>query len=212
MGKSDDLIFPEYSKILSGLPRPKSVAFLGSKEDSRFTSTITADTRHFYDLQLGNWNINSDWKLTQKYDLIVCTRCAYFSKNPDLFIEKCKNYLTFEGHALVDWGLGDHWRFPKYKVGWLRDGEHEFAYDKKNYLHSCYWSDDLEFHPEVVNFWNQVKSNSFGYSSNIQTLSSVVRQEIPALVVYKCKKTAIKWLWKDRPQLYILTLFGHNEL
>ena len=116
MGKSDPYIFAEYAKILPKF-KYESIAFLGQTSDNEFTKLIDSNIRHFYDLSLGNWDINSDWNLERNYDLIVCTRCAYFSKDPQNFIEKCKRHLTASGHALIDWGLGDHWRFDDYKVG-----------------------------------------------------------------------------------------------
>ena len=140
MGKSDAIIFPEYVQALSQIDRKiNSVAFLGFSAENSFTRRILCENRSFYDLSLGNWNINSDWSLDKKYDLIVCTRCAYFSNNPDQFIEKCKAYLNEAGFALIDWGLGDHWRFENFKVGWVKDGEQEYAYNENNFLHSCYW-------------------------------------------------------------------------
>ena len=127
MGKSDPFVFSEYEKALEGLTA-NSIAFLGFSKENNFTRKLQAPTRHFYDLSLSNWGINDDWNLSQKYDLIICTRCAYFAKDPQNFISKCINHLTSGGHALVDWGLGDHWRFQDFKVGWVKDGEHEYAY------------------------------------------------------------------------------------
>ena len=80
MGKSDAIIFPEYVQALSQIDRKiNSVAFLGFSAENSLTRRILCENRSFYDLSLGNWNINSDWSLDKKYDLIVCTRCAYFS-------------------------------------------------------------------------------------------------------------------------------------
>lgn len=62
MGKSDRFVFEEYEKIL-GQANFGSVAFLGSPSDSAFTANVTARERDFYDLSLGNWNINDDWSL-----------------------------------------------------------------------------------------------------------------------------------------------------
>lgn len=205
MGKSDSIIFEEYKKILGNV-RASSAAFLGFPKENLLTLSIDVPIKHFYDLSIENWNINDDWLLKQKYDLIVCTRCAYFSKNPQLFIEKCKQHLTPNGHALIDWGLGDHWRFKDYKIGWVRGGEHEFAYNQNNFLYSCFWNEELTNHSEVQVFWNAVKNNStFGYKDT-DTLNDVVRREVPELVEYDCKKIATKFLWPESPQLYIMTL------
>jgi len=208
MGKSDEFVFAEYHKLLSDfLPVSlNSVAFLGFSQENNFTRNFNVSTRHFYDLSLGNWNINDSWKLKQNYDFIVCTRCAYFSKNPKDFIQRCKDNLAVGGLALIDWGLGDHWRFKDYKVGWVRDGEHEFAYSQNNFLYSCFWNDELLNHNEVQNFWNAVRNNSkFGYKDS-DTLNVVIKSEVPELVEYDCKKIATKFLWPESPQLYIMTL------
>ena len=210
MGKSDQYIFPEYLKMLDGLRNPVSVAFLGSSKHDNFTNSITAKEKHFFDLSLKNWEINSDWILPQKYDLIISTRCPYFSKNPDLFINKCKNSLKNGGHALIDWGLGDHWRFDKYKVGWIRDEEHEFAYSKDNFLYSCFWNEDLENHSEVLKFWNAIKLNpEFGYYKE-NALVDIIKKEVTTLISYKTKNIEVKFLWPDRPQLYIITLIKNE--
>lgn len=206
MGKSDLFIFPEYIKILPKL-NYDSVAFLGQASENQFTKNINSNVRHFYDLTLKNWQINSEWQLKQKYDLIVCTRCAYFSKDPNTFIEKCKSYLTPDGNALIDWGLGDHWRFKDYKVGWVRNGEQEFAYNQNNFLYSCFWNEDLLKDVQVQLFWKAIKENeNFGYF-NYKNLTSVINEEVPRLVSYECKKIKTKFLWPDNPQLYIITYF-----
>jgi len=211
MGKSDNLIFPEYHKALQGIGQPLSVAFLGNKEENQFTSTIISKNSHFYDLQLDNWNINSNWHLKQKYDLIVCTRCAYFSKEPNLFIQKCKMHLNPGGYALIDWGLGDHWRFENYKVGWVRNGEHEYAYKKDNFLYSCYWKNNLAKEKNVIDFWKNVVSNRrFGYSSE-DILQSVIEKEVPHIVNYDVEKISCLFLWPDNPQLYITTLIKNEQ-
>lgn len=207
MGKSDPLIFAEYSKILEGeLNFCNSIAFLGFNQENYWTSSIPGEIRHFYDIQLNNWNINDDWSLQQNYDLIICTRCAYFSKNPRTFIEKCKLHLTENGKALIDWGLGDHWRFKNYKVGWERGGEREFAYKPDNFLYSCYWDDQLAQDITVKEFWKHVSNNkNFGYAIEDE-ISEVVKKEVPQLVKYETKKIKTIFLWPEQPQLYIITL------
>ncbi len=207
MGKSDPIIFKEYTSFFdSKTSSCDSIAFLGFDQENSFTLGIEAPTRHFYDLRLNNWNINDDWSLKQNYDLIVCTRCAYFSEDPSRFIEKCKQHLNTNGHALIDWGLGDHWRFNKYKVGWLRDGEQEYAYQPKNFLYSCYWNESLRKDSNAKLFWNHVLANKdFGYTS-ADTLDEVVKREVPNLVNYDVKKFKTIFLWPESPQLYIITL------
>lgn len=206
MGRSDPLIFREYLEVLSKIQKSiDSVAFLGFSGEDIFTQCINVPNRDFYDLSLGNWQINSDWKLDKKYDLIVSTRCPYFAKNPQEFVEKCKASLKPGGYALIDWGLGDHWRFDKFKVGWRRDDELEFAYEPDNYLHSCFWNENISSHPEALAFWSAVLHNNYGYSSS-ETLDHVVKREVPSLVSYETKDIRLKFMWPESPQLYIITL------
>lgn len=210
MGKSDSIIFPEYIHALSKMltEQPKSIAFLGFNSENALTRSITSSKRAFFDLSLGNWDINKDWFLDEKYDLIVCTRCAYFSKDPSLFVEKCMNHLNKGGYALIDWGLGDHWRFDDFKIGWVKNGEHEFAYSDQNFLHSCFWNESLNRDPSAVEFWNQCLKK--GYSQD-QTLESVVREEVPSIVDYDCCYLSTKFLWPESPQLYIITLIKGED-
>lgn len=205
MGKSDPFVFSFYLDVLKDI-KAESVAFLGFDKENFLTHQIRAPIRKFYDINLGNWNINDDWQLEQKYDLIICTRCAYFCKQPKQFIIKCKQHLTEKGNAFVDWGLGDHWRFENFKVGWIRDGEHEKAYFDNNFLYSCFWKKDLQYNTEVKNFWNAVKQNNFKYSDS-DTLNEVVQKEVPFIVEYETKLIKTLFLWPEKPQLYIATLF-----
>jgi hypothetical protein len=205
MGKSDPYIFAEYAGILPKFDY-ESIAFLGQHVNNEFSDLFTSKVKHFYDLQLGNWEINSDWYLQQTYDLIICTRCAYFSKDPEIFVKKIKDHLTKDGIALIDWGLGDHWRFENYKVGWVRQGEHEFAYNPNNFLYSCYWNDNLLLEKDVKEFWNAVRKNpSYGYE-NCVDLVAIINSEIPKIITYDAKKIKTKFLWKESPQLYIITV------
>ena len=125
MGASDPIVIPFYKKHIVNICPP--VALLGFTNNNLFDGDL-------YDRSLGNWDINSEWKLNKKYSTIICTRCAYFSKEPKTFIEKCYNGLDKDGILYVDWGLGDHWRFKNFKVGWVKNGEQEYAYDNNNFL------------------------------------------------------------------------------
>ena len=137
MGKSDPYVFDLYRRTLDGF-RADKIACLGFSSDDDFTRGL-GGKRDLFDRSLSNWDINSEWSLGDKYELIVCTRCAFFSKNPVDFLERCERHLFEEGKLLIDWGLGDHWRFSNYKIGWTRNGEHEYAYSHDNLLHSTMW-------------------------------------------------------------------------
>lgn len=119
------------------------------------------------------------------------------------------NHLNHGGHSLIDWGLGDHWRFKNYKVGWVRDGEHEYAYSPDNFLYSCFWNDEVAYANETKLFWDAIKSKKeFAY--NNENLEDVVKKEIPHLIDYPTKITKIKFLWPESPQLYIITLIKNE--
>lgn len=219
MGKSNRYVFPAYMRVIGNndtdgvdFSGVRSIAFLGFPKEDEITSRLPAGTRDFYDLSLDNWNINDvRWDLKQDtYDMIVCTRCAYFAKDAGFFLRQCSNHLNPEGYLFVDWGLGDHWRFENYKVGWVRDGEHEHAYADDNFLHSCYWRPDFEAHPPVHMFWEYARETG-GYDGDVW-LSEVVRQEVPSIVSSPPLQLEIVdeqflFLWPDAPQLYVIQLF-----
>lgn len=219
MGKSDPYVFEAYSHHLDafsvGYP---NIAFLGFQGENEFSKRIPGgkDARDFYDRALGNWDINDEWKLDRTYDAIVCTRCAYFSRDPKDFLGRCRDHLKPNGLLFVDWGLGDHWRFDRYKVGWVRGEEHEHAYGEDNELHSCYWHPRFEsvnfVIPEVVSFWRDAKRVG-GYDERF--LIDVVKKEVPAVVNayqgFDILEESFLSLWPNSPQLYIMHLLRKRD-
>ena len=185
--------------------KPSSVAFLGFRGENAFTQRVVAQHRDFYDKFIGNWEINSDWALSMQYDLIVCTRCSYFARDPSTFIRKCREHLTEDGRCLSDWGLGAHWKDFKFKVGWVRDDEHEWAYDELNKLHSCMWRTEFADDPEAREFWANVLKR-FDYAHDA-SMDEIVRAEVPAIVDYECERVKLKFLWPESPQLYLISRF-----
>lgn len=207
MGKSDRHVFQLYHEVLGHVDTHiESVAFLGFDSETDFTRSIPAATRKYFDRKLKNWEINSKWDLGQKFDLIVCTRCAYFARDPWYLVNSCRDHLNPGGYALIDWGLGDHWRFTDYKVGWVRGDEHEYAYDPENLLHSCYWNKELSYDKEAERFWSAVKSNKSLVYGNETSLDDVVRREVPSLISYETEVVRTLFLWPEDPQFYIATL------
>ena len=201
MGRSDPLLRATYSTMF---PTKGDIALLGFTNNDWSPGDL-------YDLRANNWDINSDWKLTKKYDSIISTRCPYFSKNPHDFIKKCHENLKNGGEIFLDWGLGDHWRFENYKIGWVKDGEHEYAYDKNNYLWSTVWHDSFLNHPQFKLFQERVKK--FGYSD----VRQAIYDEVP--VVYDLKHIKeyfnieynILTLWVDKPQIYFFIKGVKND-
>jgi SAM-dependent methyltransferase len=209
MGKSDPLIFSAYSKALTKEVLDieyNNVCFLGNTKHNSFTSNIKASFAEFHDLNLNGWNINDlPWKInSEKFNFVSCTRCAYFSKSPETFFEELNRILAPGGRFIVDWGLGDHWRFSNYKVGWQKEGEHEHAYNDENYLWSTIWHDLFSKHPEFIKFENWIKK--FGYKS----VKTAINDEVP--VVFNLKdandnfifKIDMITLWEDAPQIYFI--------
>ena len=211
MGKSDPFVFDWYKKHLPK-SSPKKIAILGSISERFVRQTYPDAHIDLFDMQLNNWEINQTWNISENtYDLVVCTRCAYFAKDPVEFIRQCKAILRDGGFAFIDWGLGDHWRFNNFKVGWIKDGEHEFAQyaDSRSFLYSCIWSDLWENIKEVEEF--KINIRSFGYYEH--DLSRYVKNEVPKILTHvdDIQKVEFLTLWPDRPQLYILTLIEKNE-
>jgi len=194
MGKSNAYVIPFYKDTIKPMG---DVALLGFADNNIFEGDL-------YDLSLGNWEINSDWTLSKKYDTIISTRCPYFAKDPELFIKKVYDHLNNDGVAYLDWGLGDHWRFNEYKIGWVKDGEHEYAYQDDNYLWSILWDYEFDVRPEAVSFFNNCKK--FGYYD----LNDAIADEVPHIVntsqlnYWDKIESKLLSLWQESPQLYIL--------
>ncbi len=183
----------------------KRVAFLGQTGDNALSRAISPSSSSFHDIALKNWDINQrePWNIPES-DAIVCTRSAYFSENPELFISRCLSAVQPGGSVFIDWGLGDHWRSSTYMVGWQKDGSRvSVIYDREHFLMSTFWMPEFERHPEVKKFTEWIASK--GYSENI---TKIVHKEVPAVASNPLPKSydAIS-LWKDAPQLYILTEF-----
>ena len=194
MGRSDAYVLDFYNKTIK--PKGK-VALLGFSNNNFYNGDL-------YDLSLNNWNINSDWSLNKKYDTIICTRCAYFAEDPWDFIEKCYEHLNESGNLYVDWGLGDHWRFENYKIGWIKNGEQEHAYQDDNYLWSTVWDKRFKSNQHFKDFAKNVEK--LGYNN----VEKAIIKEVPRVLkldfirlFFNCQYNILS-LWDDKPQLYIL--------
>lgn len=208
MGKSDNIVISRYKNIISD-NKWNSIGFFGYPKSSSFTNWFESDTKDFYDLKNNNWDINAyPYKHDNNYDLIVCTRVAYFCKNPELMIENFREMLKPGGKIIIDWGLGDHWRFDNYKIGWVKEGEHEWAYNENNFLWSTIWHDSFIEHPEFILFSKYVANK--GYTSN--EVTEAIRKEVPVVMqVDKLSKDFdilidMYTLWADMPQIYFTLL------
>lgn len=220
MGKSDPILFPWYLDRLQrghGSLSFDAVCFLGFPRDNDFSKQIVSSSaRDFFDLSVSNWNINSSsWNIEKnKYDLIVCTRCAYFAEDPKSFITRCLELLKEDGILFVDWGMGDHWRFPQHRIGWIYDDTHEFmeVNGQRSHLHSCFWEPYFENHPTVIEFFEAIKRKNSSYRNS--RLSQIVDIEFSAVANAQDHRLAdwdFMFLWPDSPQLYILTIFQKSR-
>ena len=208
MGKSDPFVQQKYVNVMtaSGWEPNKTVCFLGYPGPNPFTAVLEpgADSV-FLDLENG-WNINDvHWDLTDaSFDAVVCTRVAYFCKDVATFFDEVYRVLKPGGFFLIDWGLGDHWRFTDYKVGWMKDGEHEHAYEDDNFLWSSAWNDCLESQEEYLRFAQCIVP--FGYND----AKKAIFDEVPA--VFDTSQLDDRFdvqhdtlfLWPNAPQLYII--------
>jgi len=167
MGINNKYVFPFYKEKINLIKPP--VALLGFSNNCFLEGDL-------YDLSLNNWNINSEWKLKQKYNTIICTRCSYFAKDPEDFIKRCYDNLIDDGLLYVDWGLGDHWRFPEFKVGWIKNNKQEYAYGNDNYLWSTIWNDDFLDNKECIVFEKEIIKR--GYLS----LNDAIIKEVPSIL------------------------------
>jgi len=211
MGRTDPYVFERYYITLNAILEMakkennfKNVALLGQTGHNAFTNHILSENFDFYDFKLNDWNINnSDWKIDKKYDLIVCTRCPYFCKDPEAFFNQCYNLLNDSGVLIADWALGDQWRYENFKIGWVKNDEHESFYEEDNYLWSLIWNNSFVDHAAVKLFLERVKK--FGYDD----IQKAISEEVP--VIYDVAKEASKFscifdiqtYWEDLPQLYI---------
>lgn len=166
MGISNSIILPFYREHI----KPSGeVALLGFTNNKIFNGDL-------YDLELGNFDINSEWTLPKKYDTIICTRCAYFARNPFDLITRCNEHLKDNGRLFIDWSLGDNWRFP-FKIGWItKDGNQEFAYRPNNFLWSTVWDDNFLNNTECKKFIEYIKK--FGYTD----LKKAIEEEVPSIL------------------------------
>ena len=200
MGKSDKFLMPIFKKIF---PKKYPIALLGFTKIPDFIESN--NDIDLYDISLKNFNFNSEWKLKRKYKSIICTRSLYFCKDPITFFKKCKEYLHEDGEIFVDFFYGHGWsRFKNFKVGWLKDGEQEWEYEKGNYLWSGIWDDSFLKNEQVKLFIKRIEKH--GYTD----LKKAVHDEFPSLVKLNKLKEMFKdininflSLWKDMPQLYI---------
>ena len=211
MGKSDPYVFNFYARDLVDYRDCEDAAYFGQPSHNPISKFIDAKNSYFYDLSITNWEINSSpYEVNSKFDLIVCTRCAYFSKFPIVMINQFAAMLKKGGVLFIDWGLGDHWRFEQYKVGWLKNNEHEYAYTNDNYLWSTVWDDSFLENKEVKRFEKSIENHGY------HDLKNDIIEEVPVIMGLNnlcaddlsITNKSFLTLWgNENPQLYIALTF-----
>ena len=213
MGKSDPYVFNFYNKCI---PQNSlgDVAFLGYPNHNSFSKNLNFKSCDFYDIKLKNWNINSyPYRFKKKYDMFIVTRVAYFCKNPEKMLSNIKKHLNKGGMILIDWGVGDHWRFKEFSVGWKSNALHEWAYKEDNFLHSAYLSNEMVDSKEFQMFQDHCKK--FNYTS----IKKAIFEECPSIVTresflknkFSILKEEYLFLWPVSPQLYTCLLVKLEE-
>jgi hypothetical protein len=99
-----------------------------------------------------------------------------FAKDPLSFIQRCHENLLDGGNLFVDWSMGQINPF-KFKVGWRKDGEHEFMFEN-NLLWSSIWDDSFLENKQCKIFCSQIKK--MGYNN----LKQAVYEEVPKVLEY----------------------------
>jgi SAM-dependent methyltransferase len=209
VGRSDPYVFEAYKKffnLYNEFMEFKDVCVLGQPNFNSFTNSIISTNKQYYDISLDNWDINKfPYRIKEKFDLVICTRCSYFCSQPQLFLKECHKLLKPSGKIFVDWGLGDHLRFENFRVGFKDENFHEYGYFKDNYLYSCLWDPTFISAPQVNLFSERILK--FGYND----LNATVYKEVPAVLSLEdvrqfFKNVAVHFLtlWEEQPQLYII--------
>ena len=92
------------------------------------------------------------------------------------------------------------------KIGWIKEGEHEFVYNNNNYLWSTVWDDSFLSDEQFKLFEEWVLK--FGY----RDVKTSIFNEVPSVLDldfvknYFNVKVSMLSVWKDLPQLYIMIL------
>ena len=162
-----------------------------------------------FDQELGNWEINSNFPEGEDvYDAIVCTRVAYFAADPLKLIVEFHRLLKPGGRLMIDWGIGDHWRYPKFRMGWKShpEGPREAAYGYP--LMSAIWDDSLDIDIDALSFREWCIPHGYPHGTSI---AEHLEEEVDCLryvsemmpMFQECSVEAHAF-WPDSPQLYII--------
>ena len=117
MGYSDSIVLPQQQKFIDALVRgfiaPSGVlkiAYLGNQSANHPTvqhcQKLFSEAQHdFYDIVLGNWDINKEWKI-EGYDLVVCYRTTMYAESSlEFFLQQLKKCISKNKYIIFDFTL-----------------------------------------------------------------------------------------------------------
>ena len=182
MGKNNAIVFP-IQKEFTNLKG--KVAFLGFDYKPIHFNTNNYDC---YDIQLENFDINSDWKLNNNYDTIICYRTLLFCTENKYFFKKCFDFLNENGELYIDYSYGsvNEAMFKKTGqiLGWIKNNIQQYCTYKningKEIISLCitsYWNDDFLNDSNFINFYNELQK--VGYNNRIK---ENIINEVPILI------------------------------
>jgi len=154
MGVSDSILFPWYIDFVQKNVRQINglTGFFGFPNKNVVCQFVEQEYNvvgKLYDVQHGNWDLNEDdWKVDEKFDLILCLRTAYFAKDPVKLLQKFSAILNTGGNLIIDWGLGSahfHRDNSTWTFGWEYNGTRCYGEykGKRYYLWSTFWDDSI---------------------------------------------------------------------
>lgn len=203
MGKSNGLIKIFYDSC--GIKSDGETALLGFIDNKWYKGDC-------FDIQLNNWDMNSQWILPKTYDTIIQVRSSMFSNNPEDLIKRCHDSLNKDGKLFIDWMLGgafyENMKKETYSIGWNKNGEKkDIRYGKYTCIpKTTFWDSSFEEDKEVILFKQRVANlNYFGSLTDHVKKEMSLILSIETLSKYFKFSTYFKTLWTDFPQLYILT-------
>ena len=163
-----------------------------------------------HEFKLSNGDLTSIYNsrtfcLYEDIDKIISQGLAKGGSLENAIVVKDNKILNDNGHLLVDWGLGDHWRFEEYKVGWVKNEEQEYCYGEDNFLWSTVWHESFLNHSECQKFSEWIKKKKY------DDLEKAINDEVPSILspeklsgLFKSVMIDMVSLWEESPQLYIL--------
>lgn len=179
MGRTDKFLIPVYKKIITKYG--DNFHFYGSTPSDKLACNLKSC--EFFDIQMGNWDINGEWN-TPQTDKAICLRSSGFSINPNMLIENFANKIKSKGILIIDWTMGsDHYQRDSkdWTWGWhdTRNrcyGEYnnkkyplyssylsDFGFNSSSFKQICKYAITLKKYENIKNWEEQVRSEFMEY-------------------------------------------------